>query len=638
MKYWNHAFLFAVVLFVYRFLQTRFAFAGLLLLTAFWYWRTKDHSFVLVICILLVTNVSFYQKGQPDCMTGRIQKVSGQSYEVCNKRYRYLLYTNQDLVLDSEIVISGSFTKLEDQYGFFTVNYAAKRRQEGIYYAISSEEIAVRKEGRSVRARLQKRIQRIENETQRALLNRMLLGIYSQSNVNTFLFDYGFSLTGILAFLEMFLQYFLDREMRNPILIGVCIVLCLVYHFPILLMQYLLYHVLEWKNVRTDIRIGITASVILIAYPGSYQNPSFLIPTLYRVWKHFMPNQKMERSLCLFHLQSILFHQINPIAAMLYNTIRPYLGFAWIISFLYVMSGQIVFLHMLNVISNVTNYLSIFVLPGSILGFGLPFYLALLLCFRKSRYRTLQWYVLFFVFFVFGFFHPFAEVTFINVGQGDSILLRAPCNQENILIDTGKPSQYRRLEALLDAKQIHRLSALVITHDDSDHSGNREEIVRKYRPAERIESHHEVWKTKRMTLLDLNRIENDDLNQSSLVELVRMNGLVFLLMGDADEGTEKAILKEYGALHCDVLKLSHHGSKTGTSEDFLNQVRPQFAIVSAGDYSLYHHPSPETVQKLLQRHIPYWNTKEEGDITFISLPFHFNLLITASGKIGIIHP
>ena len=83
------------------------------------------------------------------------------------------------------------------------------------------------------------------------------------------------------------------------------------------------------------------------------------------------------------------------------------------------------------------------------------------------------------------------------------------------------------------------------------------------------------------------------------------------------------------------MKLGHHGSKTSTSDKFLNQVQPRVALISAGSYSIYHHPSEETIQKLLKRHISYFNTKEEGDITILCFS-HFNLFITSSFQIGLL--
>ena len=114
-----------------------------------------------------------------------------------------------------------------------------------------------------------------------------------------------------------------------------------------------------------------------------------------------------------------------------------------------------------------------------------------------------------------------------------------------------------------------------------------------------------------------------------------MNGMYVMLMGDADQVTEEDIIYRYGNLKCDVLKLSHHGSATGNCDRFLDAVRCSVAIISSGAFEIYHHPSPQTVRRLRKRHIPYVDTKDEGDITILCLP-GVNLLITSQGKVAII--
>lgn len=222
-----------------------------------------------------------------------------------------------------------------------------------------------------------------------------------------------------------------------------------------------------------------------------------------------------------------------------------------------------------------------------------------------------------------------------ELGQGDSILIRAPFNQDNILIDTGKPSAYTSLTNLLDAKGIHTIHTFIITHADDDHSGNKETILEDYDVKQCITSHQDLIQSNKFQLIDLNEIESDDENESSIVNVFNLNGKQVCLMADATTGSEKDILDHYQSLKCDILKLGHHGSKTSSSDKFLDQVQPKLALISAGSYSIYHHPSEETIQKLLKRHIPYFNTKEEGDITILCFS-HFNLFITSSFHIGLL--
>jgi beta-lactamase superfamily II metal-dependent hydrolase len=274
-------------------------------------------------------------------------------------------------------------------------------------------------------------------------------------------------------------------------------------------------------------------------------------------------------------------------------------------------------------------------IPGSPLGLGLPFFVILAISFYRSEHAAKIWTGLYFSFLLTGLFHPFAEVTFINIGQGDSILIREPFNLNNVLIDTGKPSQYSALKAMLDGKGIRRIGTMFITHMDSDHSGNMEVIPKEYRVGRIITEHEGTTLSGSLVFHDLNSIVSEDENQSSIVLVFEMNGLKFVMPGDADQIAEEAIVRRFGNLKCDVLKLSHHGSKTGSCDLFLDTLKPRLGIVSAGAAHIYRHPSDETVQRLLKRHIPYLNTNDHGDISIFMIG-PLALLLTSDGIVDVL--
>jgi competence protein ComEC len=160
-------------------------------------------------------------------------------------------------------------------------------------------------------------------------------------------------------------------------------------------------------------------------------------------------------------------------------------------------------------------------------------------------------------------------------------------------------------------------------------------VIGKYQPDTVLTSHHESMCTGKLCMYDLNDLVTEDENESSLCEYFEMNGVKYLLTGDINAHAEERIVRRYGRLNVDVLKLSHHGSHTGSSAIFLDSLQPSLGIVSAGSYSLYHHPSEEVLQRLLQRHIPWFNTREQGDIQIQAIG-PWNCLLTAAGRIGII--
>ncbi|MBR3349944.1 MAG: hypothetical protein IKG55_07710, partial [Solobacterium sp.] len=255
----------------------------------------------------------------------------------------------------------------------------------------------------------------------------------------------------------------------------------------------------------------------------------------------------------------------------------------------------------------------------SVLGFGLPFYLIWIFGFYRSKHFAKIAFASLCVFFICGLFHPFAEISFINVGQGDCILIKGPFLSDNVLVDTGKPSQYANVCAALHARGIHHLHTFFVTHMDSDHCGSMDQIAKDFKVDRLITEHEGTTVSSYLVFHDLNSLKTDDENQSSLVLCFAMNGLRFVLCGDADQISEEGIAHKFGNLDCDVLKLSHHGSKTGSCDLFLDTLKPQLGIISSGAYSIYHHPSPETLQRLLARHIPYLDTKDHGDISIVMI-------------------
>ena len=137
-------------------------------------------------------------------------------------------------------------------------------------------------------------------------------------------------------------------------------------------------------------------------------------------------------------------------------------------------------------------------------------------------------------------------------------------------------------------------------------------------------------------LLELNPAQSDNVNDNSQVIYTEVNHLKFLLTGDISQDVERRLIRQYGNLRADVLKLSHHGSQTGTAAELLNAIQPRLAVISCGAYSIYHHPDPQVLERLNNAHVPYLTTRKEGDVSIFFLP-RMNMLVTAQGKIDIIN-
>ncbi len=213
------------------------------------------------------------------------------------------------------------------------------------------------------------------------------------------------------------------------------------------------------------------------------------------------------------------------------------------------------------------------------------------------------------------------EVDFINVGQGDSTLIRI--GQEAILIDTGGLTYTdiatQNLIPFLRSKRIYSINSIFITHNDYDHCGALDSLKSNFK-VKNVYNYDSIFPVKigPITFDNLNvyKDEATEENDKSLVLYTEIKEKRFLFMGDAPKSVENKILKDNIELNCDYLKIGHHGSNTSSSEDFINRVSPEEAIISCGLNNKFHHPNKETLTLLDKYQIKVRRTDQEGTISY----------------------
>ncbi len=239
-----------------------------------------------------------------------------------------------------------------------------------------------------------------------------------------------------------------------------------------------------------------------------------------------------------------------------------------------------------------------------------------------------------------------AEVTFLDVGQGDCAIIRLNESGEVILVDTGETEFFGRVTSYLDRNNIDTINHLVATHPHSDHIGSMWKIVDKYN-IENVYMPRVSNNTKTFERL-LTSIKNkglkateakagvtlsdgevkayfvapvsdeyEELNDYSAVLKIICGDVAFLFTGDAEKLSENEILQNGTDLKADVLKVGHHGSDTSSGAQFLRNVMPDYAIISA-DGESYGHPHKEVLDRLIKTNpnIEILGTYEYGNITF----------------------
>lgn len=230
----------------------------------------------------------------------------------------------------------------------------------------------------------------------------------------------------------------------------------------------------------------------------------------------------------------------------------------------------------------------------------------------------------------------------IDVNQGDSFLLILPNNKGNILIDTG--GSYKGgianniIIPTIKSRGIKNIDYLIITHGDYDHMGEAINLVNNFKVEKVIfncgpyndlekelikvldKKHIKYYSCIKELNIDKNKLyflqtkKYDNENDNSNVIYTELDGFKFMFMGDASTTTEKEILDKYNLLEIDVLKVGHHGSKTSSGKEFINEINPKYSIISVGKNNRYGHPNKEVLNNLEKSKI--YRTDMDGSIMF----------------------
>ena len=212
-------------------------------------------------------------------------------------------------------------------------------------------------------------------------------------------------------------------------------------------------------------------------------------------------------------------------------------------------------------------------------------------------------------------------VYYVNVGQGDSIIIKN--KSYTVMIDTGGNKSFDMAEETLipfmNKKKITHLDALILTHDDFDHSGAKDSLMTNFKVKNLLtEPEQFPYSVGDLTFYNLNTFAFEEENDKSLVLSLDFIHKKFLFTGDASVNTEEKILEKY-SVDCDILKVGHHGSNTSTSEKFLKACSPDEAIISCGAKNSYGHPHQEIIDRLKKYNVKIRRTDEEGTICYFSL-------------------
>lgn len=235
------------------------------------------------------------------------------------------------------------------------------------------------------------------------------------------------------------------------------------------------------------------------------------------------------------------------------------------------------------------------------------------------------------------------RVHFLDVGQADSALIELP-NGEVVLIDGGNIGDSGFLINYIKGINVEKIDYLIATHPHEDHIGGLPAVVRQFD----IGKIYMPKKTANTQIFEslLKEIKNKDLkitearsgmdivddvnlklsivapdgasyekiNDYSIANKLKYKNISFLFTGDAERKSEISMINSKVDLKADILKVGHHGSNTSSTEEFLDNISPRYAIISCEEQNSYGHPHREVIERLNKRKIKILRTDEMGTI------------------------
>ena len=428
------------------------------------------------------------------------------------------------------------------------------------------------------------------------LFKKILFNDFVSDNDLLFNIGYGFGL------------YFLLRKIfdKNKYLsLFLLFIYSMFFDFELKLLFLIIDFIVSFFELDNINNLSIKIIVITLIDIKLFLNYSILLTLIFS----FIYKTNYYKSKFLIGLvQSFFFGQVNVLSCLVYNWYLNIRIFIFIISLLSFVCPLLlpIYLIVMKVLSYII-YIFLISIRGKI---SIITLMILLISYLFGIRKDYQLYLLLLMCLL-TLNNPIKHVTFIDVGQGDATLI-SNLNYK-ILIDTGSAYNYHKLKKTLYEEGVYTLDYLLISHNDEDHCGNVDNLMRDFKIKKTVYDKYDIaYKDLYFNCLDVGIFDND--NDNSVVYYLDFNDYSFLFTGDISKNVERLIVNRYAIDKVNCLKVSHHGSATGTSSYFVGKILPDYAIISTN--GKYNHPHKETLDTLNSYLVDILITKELGNIKF----------------------
>lgn len=584
------------------------------------------------------------------------------SYYFKNDEYKFF---KKKVNIGSSVIVKGKLVSPKNNTVPYLFNYKKYLYNKRVYYTLKIDSIKILNENSNPFIKLKNRVIKHVNSYKDStylyafilgkteLISDEVLTSYRENGISHLFALSGLHVSIFSSILLFILKKLRFKEILNYVLIFIFLLLFsfITGFSPSILRATLLFFLLGinkvfYLNIRTLDILYLVFIILVIINPFIIYNLSFILSFTAAFFLIFSSDLLKDKNyfVSLFKVSLLSYFASLPLSIYYFgytNLLGTILNLVFVplVSFVVFPLTLLTFIiskfySILNITTNLLESLSLLFNKFKIIiyfpSINLIFvfiYLSILMLYIKFKKKICLYLIM--VLLIFFKIRPYMDnntyIYYIDVGQGDSILVVTPHLNKTILIDTGGIVSFNenyksnivknKTIPLFRRIGINKVDYLFLTHGDYDHAGEANELLSNFcvkkvfinkgniNNIEKKINNKEVLRLKNFVIdnIKVNSLNNNvfnNENDNSTILLFNIYDYKFLFMGDASIKTEEYLLNNYILPNVDILKVGHHGSYTSTSTDFINVIKPKYSVISVGENNMYKHPNKSVLDIL----------------------------------------
>lgn len=584
------------------------------------------------------------------------------SYYFKNDEYKFF---KKKVNIGSSVIVKGKLVSPKNNTVPYLFNYKKYLYNKRVYYTLKIDSIKILNENSNPFIKLKNRVIKHVNSYKDStylyafilgkteLISDEVLTSYRENGISHLFALSGLHVSIFSSILLFILKKLRFKEILNYVLIFIFLLLFsfITGFSPSILRATLLFFLLSinkvfYLNIRTLDILYLVFIILVIINPFIIYNLSFILSFTAAFFLIFSSDLLKGKNyfVSLFKVSLLSYFASLPLSIYYFgytNLLGTILNLVFVplVSFVVFPLTLLTFIiskfySILNITTNLLESLSLLFNKFKIIIYfpriNLIFvfiYLSILMLYIKFKKKICLYLII--VLLIFFKIRPYMDnntyIYYIDVGQGDSILVVTPHLNKTILIDTGGIVSFNENYKSNIVKNktipffrrigINKVDYLFLTHGDYDHAGEANVLLSNFcvkkvfinkgniNNIEKKINNKEVLTLKNFVIdnIKVNSLNNNvfnNENDDSTILLFNMYDYKFLFMGDASIKTEEYLLNNYILPNVDILKVGHHGSYTSTSTDFINVIKPKYSVISVGENNMYKHPNKSVLDIL----------------------------------------